>query len=56
VDFNAYMSVDQELATCGMLCMEEMCGVVGSGSCMKDGEGDGGSDDNEAESEPVPEY
>jgi hypothetical protein len=28
VDFDAYVSVDQELVMCGMLCMEEMCGVV----------------------------
>jgi hypothetical protein len=34
VNFDAYVSVDQELATCGLLCMEEMCGVVGSGSCV----------------------
>jgi hypothetical protein len=24
VDFDAYVSVDQELETCGVLCMEEM--------------------------------
>jgi hypothetical protein len=47
--------VDQELATCGVLCVEEMCGAVGSGSCVEEGQGDGGGDD-EAESEPVPSF
>jgi hypothetical protein len=28
VDFDAYVSVDQDLATCGVLCIEERCGVV----------------------------
>jgi hypothetical protein len=28
MDFDAYVSVDQELATCGVVCMKEMCGVV----------------------------
>jgi hypothetical protein len=27
--------VDQELATCGVLCVEEMCGELGSGSCVE---------------------
>jgi hypothetical protein len=49
VDFDTYVSVDKELTTCGVLCMEEMCGVVGSGSCMEEGQGDGGGDDDEAE-------
>jgi hypothetical protein len=52
MDFDAYVSLDQELTMCGALCMEETCGVVGSGSCV-DGQGDGGADDDEAESEPV---
>jgi hypothetical protein len=52
VDFDTYMPVDQKLAMCGMLCMEEMCSVVGSGSCMEEGQGDG----DEAESEPVPSF
>jgi hypothetical protein len=56
IDFDAYMSVDQELASCGALCMEEMCRVVGSGSCVEEGQGDGGDDDNEAESELVPSF
>jgi hypothetical protein len=60
VDLDACVSVDQELATCGVLCMEEMCGVVGSGSCVEEGQGDGGGggggDDDEAESEPVPSF
>jgi hypothetical protein len=55
VDFDAYMSVDKELLMCGVLCIEEMCGVVGSGSCVEKGQGDGG-DDDEAESEPVPSF
>jgi hypothetical protein len=46
-------SADQELTLCGVLCMEEMCGVVGSGSCMEEGQGDGGGDDDEVESKPV---
>jgi hypothetical protein len=41
VDFDAYVSMDQELSTCGVM-----------GSCMEEGQGDGG-DDNEAWSEPV---
>jgi hypothetical protein len=32
---HAYMSVDQELVTCGVLCVEEMCGELGSRSCME---------------------
>jgi hypothetical protein len=39
------MSVDQELSAC----------VVGSGSCVEEGQGYGG-DDDEAESEPVPSF
>jgi hypothetical protein len=35
VDFDAYMSVDQELMTCGVLCIEGMC-VVGSGYCVEE--------------------
>jgi hypothetical protein len=35
VNFDAHVSVDQELVTCGMLCVEEMCGKLGSGSCME---------------------
>jgi hypothetical protein len=50
MDFDTYMSVDQELGTCGVLRMEEMCGAVRSGSCMKEGQGDGG---DEAKSTPV---
>jgi hypothetical protein len=52
---NFLWSVDQELATCGVLCVE-MCGAVGSGSCMEEGQGDGGDDDDEAESDPVPSF
>jgi hypothetical protein len=33
-----------------------MCGAVGSGSCVEEGQGDRGDDDNEAESEPVPSF
>jgi hypothetical protein len=32
---HAYMSVDQELAAC-VLCVEEMCGALGSGSCVEE--------------------
>jgi hypothetical protein len=42
------MSVDQELTTCGVLCVEKMCGELGSGSCVKEVQG-GGDDDDEAE-------
>jgi hypothetical protein len=38
VDFDAYVSVDQELTMCGVLCRGEMCGVVGSGSCVEEGQ------------------
>jgi hypothetical protein len=38
---------------CGVLCVEEMCGAVGSGSCVEEGQGDGGGDDDEVKSEPV---
>jgi hypothetical protein len=38
--------VDPELATCGVLCVEEMCGELGSGSCVE--EVQGGGDDDEA--------
>jgi hypothetical protein len=55
MDFDAYMSVDQELAMCGVLCIEEMYGVVGSGSCVVEGQGDGG-DDDEVKFEPVPSF
>jgi hypothetical protein len=41
--------VDQELATCGVLCIEEVYCVVGSKSCAEEGKGDGGDDDDEAE-------
>jgi hypothetical protein len=33
---HAYMSVDQELATCDVLCVEEMCGALGSGSFVEE--------------------
>jgi hypothetical protein len=50
VNFDAYVSVDQELTTCGVLCVEEMCGALGSGSCLEEVQGGG---DDEAEPEPV---
>jgi hypothetical protein len=56
MDFDAYMAVDQELTTCGVLCREEICGVVGSGNCVEEGQGDGGDDDDETEFEPVPSF
>jgi hypothetical protein len=51
--FDACMSVDQELTTSGVLCIEEIYGVVGSGSWEDEGQGDGGDDDSEAESKRV---
>jgi hypothetical protein len=30
--------------------------VVGSGSCVEEGQGDGGDDDDEAKSKPVPSF
>jgi hypothetical protein len=45
--------VDQELTTCGVLCVEEMCGALGSGSCVEEVQGGG---DDEAEPEPVPSF
>jgi hypothetical protein len=45
------MSVDQELVMCGVLCMEETCGELGSGSCVEEMQGGGGDDDDEAEPE-----
>jgi hypothetical protein len=52
---HAYVFVDQELATCGVLCVEEMCAELGSGSCVKEVQGGGGGGDgDEAEPEPVP--
>jgi hypothetical protein len=55
---NAYVSVDQELAMCGVLCVEEMCGELGSGNCVEEvqGGGGGGGGDDEAQSEPVPSF
>lgn len=55
VDFDAYVSVDQELATCGVLSVEEMCEEVASGSSMEEGQVD--SDDNdEVDPKPVPSF
>jgi hypothetical protein len=45
---HAYVTVDQELAMCGVLCVEEMCGELGSVSCVEEVQG-GGGDDEEAE-------
>jgi hypothetical protein len=42
---HAYVSVDQELATCGVLCVEEMCGELGSVSFVEEVQGGGGDDD-----------
>jgi hypothetical protein len=53
---HTYVSVDQELTTCGMLCVEEMCGEFGSGSYMEEVQGGGGGDDDEAEPESVPSF
>lgn len=46
VDFDTYMSVDQELATCGVLCVEEMCGEVGSENSVEEGQSGSGADDD----------
>jgi hypothetical protein len=57
VNFNASLSVDQELTTCGVLCVEEMFGELGSGSCKEEVQGGGVEDDyEEAEPEPVPSF
>jgi hypothetical protein len=40
---------------CGVLCVEEMCGELGSESCMEEVQG-GDGDDDKAESEPVPSF
>jgi hypothetical protein len=48
--------VAQELATCGVLCVEEMYGELGSGSCVEEVQGGGSDDDEEAEPEPVPSF
>nr|CAD7262492.1 unnamed protein product [Timema shepardi] len=44
---DVYMSVDQELATCDVLCVEEICSELGSGSYLEEGQ-DSGEDDDEA--------
>jgi hypothetical protein len=46
---HTHLSVDQELATCGVLCVEQMCGALGSGSFVEEVQGGGGDDDDEAE-------
>ena len=57
MNFDAYVYVDQELETCGVLCVEEMCGDLGSGSGSNPKEGQsGGGGDNEAKPEPVPSF
>nr|CAD7260205.1 unnamed protein product [Timema shepardi] len=48
----AYVYVDQELATFGVLCVEEICDGLRSESFWEEGQ-DGGEDDNEVELEPV---
>jgi hypothetical protein len=40
--------VDQELATCAVLCVEEMCSELGSGSCVEKVQGGSGGDDDKA--------
>lgn len=52
IGFDVYVSVGQEFMTCGVLCLEELCGVVEHGSYMEEMQGDNGDYDNEAESEP----
>jgi hypothetical protein len=51
-----WTSMSTCLWTRSSLHMEEMCGVVGSGSCVEEGQGDGGVDNREAESKPVPSF
>jgi hypothetical protein len=38
-----------------VLCVEEMCGELGNGSCVEEVQG-GGDDDDEAKPEPVPRF
>jgi hypothetical protein len=45
---HTYVSVDQELAMC-VLCVEEMCGALGSVNCMEEVQGGGGGGDDKAE-------
>jgi hypothetical protein len=56
VNFDAYVSVDLELVTCGVLCVEEMCAELGSGSCVEEVQGGGSDENSEAELEPVPSF
>jgi hypothetical protein len=44
---HSYMPVDQELTTWGVMCVEKMCGELGSGSCMEEVQGGGGGDDDD---------
>ncbi|KAJ4426949.1 hypothetical protein ANN_26748 [Periplaneta americana] len=54
-DFDAYVSVEQKLAACGVLSVEEMCEEVASGCSMEEGQVD--SDDNdEVDPKPVPSF
>jgi hypothetical protein len=51
VDFSSYVSVDNELATCGISSIDELCDdCEGGGSGEEDEEGD------EHEPEPVPSF
>jgi hypothetical protein len=54
MDFDANASLEH--TTCGVLCMEEIGGVVGSGSYMKGRQGNGDGDGYEAESKPLPSF
>jgi hypothetical protein len=42
---HTYVSVAQELAMCGVLCVEETCGELESGSCEEEVQGGGGDDE-----------
>jgi hypothetical protein len=53
MNFDAYVSVDQELAMYGVLCVEAMCGELGSGSSVQEVQGGSGDDDKP---KPVPSF
>ena len=55
MNFDAYMSVDQELAMYSVLCVEAMCGKLGSGSSVEEVQG-GSGDNDEDKPKPVPSF
>jgi hypothetical protein len=44
-----YNANESGLSKCGVLCLEEMCGVAESGSCVLEGQSFAGENDDEAE-------